>query len=141
MGQKRLDTEQSWKRWDKSLQLLIADAAEKPPPVQHYLGKSRLNSTALEQGWALQLYNMLCWSLVNPSCDCGFEPQTAEHLMSLFNPPTQRWQSEGPWASAAGGRGPPWIFIHSTDIVDRGLIVLFFVIFPIFRSFFPLAPL
>jgi len=30
------------------------------------------------------------------------------------------------WASAAGGGAPPWIFIHGTDIVDRGLIVLFF---------------
>jgi len=36
----------------------------------------------------------------------------------------------------------PWIFIHGTDIVDRGLIVLFFVFFfAIFWSFFPLLPL
>jgi len=37
------------------------------------------------------------------------------------------------------GRGhahPPWIFIHGTDIVDRGLIVLFSNFFAIFRSFF-----
>jgi len=28
---------------------------------------------------------------------------------------------------------PPWIFIHGTDIVDRGLIVLFFgLVFAIF---------
>jgi len=25
-----------------------------------------------------------------------------------------------------GGRGPLWIFMHATDIVDRGLIVLYF---------------
>jgi len=24
------------------------------------------------------------------------------------------------------GRGPSWIFVHGTDILDRGLIVLFF---------------
>jgi len=31
------------------------------------------------------------------------------------------------WASAAGGGGacPPWIFIHGTNIADRGLKVLF----------------
>jgi len=28
-----------------------------------------------------------------------------------------------------GGRGPPCIFIHDTDILDRGLIVLFFGLF------------
>jgi len=27
------------------------------------------------------------------------------------------------------GQGAPWIFIHGTDIVDRGLIVLFFGLF------------
>jgi len=26
---------------------------------------------------------------------------------------------------------PPWIFIHGTDIVDRGLIVLFFSLFSV----------
>jgi len=31
---------------------------------------------------------------------------------------------------------PPWIFIHGTDIVDIGLIVLFFGLFCYFRSFF-----
>jgi len=48
------------------------------------------------------------------------------------------------WASAAGcreGPWPLWIFIHGTDIVNRGLIVLFFVFFSIFRSFFRLPPL
>jgi len=35
---------------------------------------------------------------------------------------------------------PPWIFIHGTDIVDKGLIVLFFSLLAIFRSFFPLPP-
>jgi len=32
-----------------------------------------------------------------------------------------------------GGRNPldPWIFIHETDIVDRGLIVLFFGLFSV----------
>jgi len=41
------------------------------------------------------------------------------------------------WASAAGGRGPwpSWIFIHGTDMVDRGLIVLFFGLFLLFSVF------
>jgi len=41
------------------------------------------------------------------------------------------------WASAAEGREgpwPSWIFVHGTDIVDRGLIVLFFGIFPLLSS-------
>jgi len=42
-----------------------------------------------------------------------------------------------PMSVGSGGHGaePLWIFIHSTDIVDRGLIVLFSVFFAIFRSF------
>jgi len=32
---------------------------------------------------------------------------------------------------------PPWVFIHSTDIVDRGLIVLFFGLFCYFCSLLP----
>jgi len=45
------------------------------------------------------------------------------------------------WASAAGGRGSLWIFIHGTDIVDRGLKVLLFSLFlNYFLVFFPLAP-
>jgi len=45
----------------------------------------------------------------------------------------RRWQREegGPW--------PPWIFIHGTDIVDRGLIVLFFGLFLLFFGFFFVA--
>jgi len=39
-----------------------------------------------------------------------------------------------------GGCTPPWIFIHGTDIVDRGLIVLFLVFFCYFSVFFPLLP-
>jgi len=48
-----------------------------------------------------------------------------------------------PWASAAGGWGavPPWIFIHGTNTVDRGLKVLFFCVFAIFRSFFRWPPM
>jgi len=45
---------------------------------------------------------------------------------------------------AERGRGtvpPPWIFIHKTDIVDRGLKVLFLGLFCYFSIFFPLAPL
>jgi len=34
---------------------------------------------------------------------------------------------------------PPWIFKHGTNIVNRGLIVLFSAFFAIFRCFFPLA--
>jgi len=42
------------------------------------------------------------------------------------------------WVSATGGRDPwpPWIFIHGTDMVGRGLIVVFFVVF--FCYFFSL---
>jgi len=29
------------------------------------------------------------------------------------------------------GAWPPWIFIHGTDIVNRGLIVLFFSLFSV----------
>jgi len=32
------------------------------------------------------------------------------------------------------GHGPPWIFIHGTNIVDRGLKVLFFGLFFRFHS-------
>jgi len=38
------------------------------------------------------------------------------------------------------GTVPPRIFIHGTDIVDRGLIVLFFGLFCQFSVFFPLGP-
>jgi len=40
------------------------------------------------------------------------------------------------------GRGPwpSWIFIHDTDIVDRGLIVLFFGIILLFSFFFRCPP-
>jgi len=37
------------------------------------------------------------------------------------------------------GAVAPWIFIHGTDIVDRGLIVLFSVFFCYFSVFFPLS--
>jgi len=43
------------------------------------------------------------------------------------------------WASAAGAGEAmaPWISIHGTNIVNKGLIVLFFgLFFAIFRSFF-----
>jgi len=37
----------------------------------------------------------------------------------------------------SGGRGPwlPWTFMHGTDVVDRGLIVLFFGHFCYFSDF------
>jgi len=37
------------------------------------------------------------------------------------------------WGVGNGGQGgaAPWIFIHKTDIVDRGLIVLFFGLFSV----------
>jgi len=35
---------------------------------------------------------------------------------------------------------PPWIFIHNTDIVDKGLIVLFFGVFLLFFVTFSAAP-
>jgi len=38
----------------------------------------------------------------------------------------------------SGGVGP-WIFIHGPDIVNRGLIVLFFDLCLLFSVFFPLA--
>jgi len=42
--------------------------------------------------------------------------------------------------SGVQGAVPPWIFIHGTNTVDRGLKVLFSVFFAIFRSFFRLPP-
>jgi len=48
-----------------------------------------------------------------------------------------------PWASATGegGRWPPWIFIHGTNIADRGLKVLFFgVVFLLFFGLFFRCP-
>jgi len=41
----------------------------------------------------------------------------------------------------SGGRGAvtPWIFIHGTNVVDIGLIVLFFGLFCYFSVFFPVA--
>jgi len=40
-----------------------------------------------------------------------------------------------------GGHGPPWIFIHGTDVVDIGLKVLFFgLFFAIFRFYFRCPP-
>jgi len=47
---------------------------------------------------------------------------------------------QGTWASVAegrGGRAPPWIFKHGTNIVDRGLKVLFFGLFSVFFPLFP----
>jgi len=45
----------------------------------------------------------------------------------------------------SGGQGvpcppPPWIFIHGTNIVDRGLKVLFFGLFLLFFGLFAVAP-
>jgi len=40
----------------------------------------------------------------------------------------------GPWPS-------PWLFIHGTHIVDRGLILLFFSLFLLFFVLFSVAPL
>jgi len=34
------------------------------------------------------------------------------------------------------GRGPSWIFIHGTDIVERRLIVIFFGLFFVFFGIF-----
>jgi len=44
------------------------------------------------------------------------------------------------WTSAGRGRAS-LDFIHGTDIEDRGLVVLFFVLFLLFSVFFTLAPL
>jgi len=46
----------------------------------------------------------------------------------------------GVGSGEAGGRGPPWIFIHGTNIADGGLKVLFFGIFPVgppLKNFLP----
>jgi len=40
----------------------------------------------------------------------------------------------------AGGRGSPWIFKHGTNIVDRGLKVLFFGLVLLFSVFFRCPP-
>jgi len=39
-----------------------------------------------------------------------------------------------------GSHGPNWIFIHGTDIVDRGLKVLFFGLFLLFFGLFSVGP-
>jgi len=53
-----------------------------------------------------------------------------------------KWHPRYSWASAAGEEDVlSWIFIHSTDIVDKGIIVLFFGLFFFnFSFFFPLVP-
>jgi len=43
--------------------------------------------------------------------------------------------------SGEQGAVAPWIFKHGPDIVDRGLIVLFFGLFCYFSVFFLLASL
>jgi len=40
----------------------------------------------------------------------------------------------------AGGRAPPWIFKYGTNIVDRGLKVLFFDLFLLFFDLFFIWP-
>jgi len=42
----------------------------------------------------------------------------------------------GSWGQ--GGHGPPWIFIHGTNIVERALKVLFLAIFWSFLRWPPL---
>jgi len=37
-------------------------------------------------------------------------------------------------------RGPPWIFIYGTNIVDKGLKVLFFGVFLLFFGLFSIGP-
>jgi len=37
----------------------------------------------------------------------------------------------GVGSGGQGGRVPPWIFIYCTDIVERGLILLFFGLFSV----------
>jgi len=48
--------------------------------------------------------------------------------------------SHGHRQRGAEGRPPFWIFMHGTNIVDRGLKVLFSVFFAIFRYFFRYPP-
>jgi len=52
------------------------------------------------------------------SYDYAPEPQNAVSAM-------------GAGSGGLGGRGSSWIFIHGTDIVDRGLIVLIFGLFSV----------
>jgi len=47
----------------------------------------------------------------------------------------------GVGSGGAGGPWPPWIFMHGTNIVDRGLKVLFFGLFCHFSVFFCWSPL
>jgi len=59
----------------------------------------------------------------------------------------EQWRSHGgegwmlePWASAAGGPWlPTWVFKHGTNIVDRGLKVLFIGLFLLFFGHFFVA--
>jgi len=56
-------------------------------------------------------------------------------------------QNMGVGSGGQEGAVPPWIFIHGTYIVDRGLIVLFFGLYLLFFGlfcyfsvFFPSSP-
>jgi len=62
------------------------------------------------------------------------------HIFSVIT--RKRKANADPWASAVGDRRAvlPWIFKHGTNIVDRGLEVLFSAFFAIFRPFLPLPP-
>jgi len=83
-----------------------------------------------------RLYLILSWvipkTLKMISICCFFYCFNAQHLRVA-----QRIKKQS-WASEAGGRGacPPWIFIHGTNIVERGLKVLFFGVFLLFFVFF-----
>jgi len=61
---------------------------------------------------------------------CNF---THSYRPQLFqtNKRTYRIHERRQRRAGEGAVAPPWIFIHGTDIVDRGLIVLFFSLFSV----------
>jgi len=98
-----------------------------------------LNSTFMLAGW-IWINNRFCRAL--------YKHISLDYHMWGFNSELVYLQSNKLIPHDHGGRQrgtgrpcppPPWIFIHDTDIVDRGLIVLFSVLFAIFR-YFSVAP-
>jgi len=62
----------------------------------------------------------------------GYLNNTHFRMVYMSNLHGYRQRGQGAW--------PSWIFIHGTDTVDRGLIVLNFVFFLLFFGIFSVGP-